>query len=168
MCQYSAKDGHPQTWHLVHLGSRAVGGAGLVMTEASAVAERGMISPFDAGIYSDSHVDSWRPIANFVREQGATPGMQIAHAGRKASTCTMHETCDSYVVVEYNGDAYPCDFFVAGEWRLGNINIDSWGGIARQRRRSQRYRPGFGFLDNLRAFTVTGFVSTSLISEEPS
>ncbi len=86
MCQYSAKDGHPGTWHLVHLGSRAVGGAALVMTEASAVQEVGRISPADAGIYLDAHVDSWRPIVQFLKEQGAVPGMQLAHAGRKAST----------------------------------------------------------------------------------
>ncbi|HEY6384642.1 MAG TPA: NADH:flavin oxidoreductase/NADH oxidase [Candidatus Acidoferrum sp.] len=86
MCEYSAKDGHPQTWHLVHLGSRAIGGAGLVFTEASAVEERGRISSADAGIYKDAHVASWRPIAEFIRSHGAVPGMQLAHAGRKAST----------------------------------------------------------------------------------
>ena len=85
MCQYSAKDGHPQTWHLVHLGSRAVGGAGLVMAEATSVEARGRISPGDAGIYEDSHIASWRPIAAFIRSQGAVPGIQLAHAGRKAS-----------------------------------------------------------------------------------
>jgi 2,4-dienoyl-CoA reductase-like NADH-dependent reductase (Old Yellow Enzyme family) len=86
MCEYSAKDGHPQPWHMVHLGSRAVGGAGLVMTEASAVEERGRISAADAGIYDESHIASWRPIIEFVKGQGAVVGMQLAHAGRKAST----------------------------------------------------------------------------------
>jgi len=86
MCQYSAKDGHPGTWHLVHLGSRAVGGAALVMTEASAVEEVGRISPADAGIYLDAHVESWRPIVEFLEEHGAVAGLQLAHAGRKAST----------------------------------------------------------------------------------
>src|SRR5882762_1565790 len=86
MCEYSAVDGHPQPWHLVHLGSRAVGGASLVFTEATAVEARGRISPEDAGIYLDSHVASWRPIAQFVRSQGAVAGMQLAHAGRKGST----------------------------------------------------------------------------------
>jgi len=86
MCEYSAKDGHPQAWHLVHLGCRAIGGAGLVFTEASAVEERGRISSADTGIYADAHVESWRPIAEFIRSHGAVPGMQIAHAGRKAST----------------------------------------------------------------------------------
>jgi 2,4-dienoyl-CoA reductase-like NADH-dependent reductase (Old Yellow Enzyme family) len=86
MCEYSAKDGHPQPWHMVHLGSRAVGGAALVITEASAVEARGRISAADAGIYDDGHVESWRPIAEFVKSQGAVAGMQLAHAGRKAST----------------------------------------------------------------------------------
>jgi 2,4-dienoyl-CoA reductase-like NADH-dependent reductase (Old Yellow Enzyme family) len=86
MCEYSAKDGHPQAWHLVHLGSRAIGGAGLVFTEASAVEERGRISSADAGIYDDTHIETWRPIVEFIREHGAVPGMQLAHAGRKAST----------------------------------------------------------------------------------
>ncbi|HEX6498292.1 MAG TPA: NADH:flavin oxidoreductase/NADH oxidase [Micromonosporaceae bacterium] len=87
MCQYSAgPDGVPTAWHLVHLGSRAVGGAGLVFTEATAVVPEGRISPRDTGIWSDAHVDAWRPIAAFVAEHGAVPGMQLAHAGFKAST----------------------------------------------------------------------------------
>jgi 2,4-dienoyl-CoA reductase-like NADH-dependent reductase (Old Yellow Enzyme family) len=86
MCQYSAKDGHPQTWHLVHLGSRAVGGASLVFAEATAVQEHGRISLGDTGIYHDAHVESWRPIAEFIRASGAVAGIQLAHAGRKAST----------------------------------------------------------------------------------
>ncbi len=86
MCEYSAKEGHPQAWHLVHLGSRAIGGAGLVFTEASAVEKRGRISSADTGIYEDAHVESWRPIVEFVSSHGAIPGMQLAHAGRKAST----------------------------------------------------------------------------------
>jgi 2,4-dienoyl-CoA reductase-like NADH-dependent reductase (Old Yellow Enzyme family) len=86
MCEYSAKDGHPQAWHLVHLGSRAVGGAAVVIAEATGVQEIGRISPQDTGIYLDAHVDSWRPIAKFIKEHGAVPGIQLAHAGRKAST----------------------------------------------------------------------------------
>ena len=88
MCEYSAKDGHPTNWHLVHLGSRAVGGAALVFTEATGVSAIGRISPADTGIYLDSHVDAWRPIVEFIREQGAVSGIQLAHAGRKASTAT--------------------------------------------------------------------------------
>ena len=73
MCQYSSRDGLPNDWHLVHLGSRAVGGAGLVMVEATAVSPQGMISPDDSGIWSDVHADAYAPIARFIREQRATP-----------------------------------------------------------------------------------------------
>jgi len=91
MCQYSSVEGHPTPWHLVHLGSRAVGGAALVMTEASAVEARGRISPRDSGIWLDSQAAAWAPIARFIAEQGAIPGMQLAHAGRKASTAVPWE-----------------------------------------------------------------------------
>jgi 2,4-dienoyl-CoA reductase-like NADH-dependent reductase (Old Yellow Enzyme family) len=86
MCQYSAENGHPTTWHLVHLGSRAVGGAALVMAEATGVQAVGRISPDDTGIYLDSHVDAWKPIVQFIHAQGAIAGIQLAHAGRKGST----------------------------------------------------------------------------------
>jgi 2,4-dienoyl-CoA reductase-like NADH-dependent reductase (Old Yellow Enzyme family) len=86
MCQYSSVDGMPNDWHLVHLGSRAVGGAGLVMVEASGVSPEGRISPADSGIWSDDHRDAFRPIAAFIKAHGAVPGIQLAHAGRKAST----------------------------------------------------------------------------------
>src|SRR6187399_472183 len=86
MCQYSSEDGLPTDWHLVHLGSRAVGGAGLVMVEATAVSPEGRISPWDSGIWSDAHADALRPIAAFVKGRGAVPAIQLAHAGRKAST----------------------------------------------------------------------------------
>ncbi|ACH39147.1 NADPH-dependent enal/enone/nitroreductase, Oye family [Citrifermentans bemidjiense Bem] len=86
MCQYSSKDGMPTDWHLVHLGSRAVGGAGLVMVEATAVSQQGRISPDDSGIWSADHARAFAPIARFIKEQGAVPGIQLAHAGRKAST----------------------------------------------------------------------------------
>ncbi|HVK23347.1 MAG TPA: NADH:flavin oxidoreductase/NADH oxidase [Actinokineospora sp.] len=86
MCQYSSRDGLPNDWHLVHLGARAVGGAGLVFTEATAVDPVGRISPQDAGLWSPEHRDAWRPIAEFIAAQGSVPGIQLAHAGRKAST----------------------------------------------------------------------------------
>jgi len=86
MCQYSSVDGFPNDWHLAHLGARAAGGAGLVLTEATAVEARGRISPEDAGIWSDDHIEPWARIARFIKSQGAVPGMQLAHAGRKAST----------------------------------------------------------------------------------
>jgi 2,4-dienoyl-CoA reductase-like NADH-dependent reductase (Old Yellow Enzyme family) len=86
MCQYSSEDGFATDWHLVHLGTRAVGGAGLVIAEATAVEPRGRISPQDLGIWSDAHVPMLSRIAAFIASQGAVAGIQIAHAGRKAST----------------------------------------------------------------------------------
>ncbi|MGN6781078.1 MAG: NADH:flavin oxidoreductase/NADH oxidase [Marmoricola sp.] len=86
MCQYSAVDGVPNDWHLVHLGSFARGGAGLVISEATAVVPEGRISPEDTGIWNDEQQAAWSRITAFVRAQGATPGIQLAHAGRKAST----------------------------------------------------------------------------------
>ncbi|MCE3551821.1 NADH:flavin oxidoreductase/NADH oxidase [Pseudonocardia sp. RS11V-5] len=88
MCQYSveAGDGVPTDWHLVHLGARATGGFGLVMTEAAAVTPEGRISPQDAGMWSDEQAEAWSRITAFVRAQGAVPATQLAHAGRKGST----------------------------------------------------------------------------------
>jgi 2,4-dienoyl-CoA reductase-like NADH-dependent reductase (Old Yellow Enzyme family) len=86
MCQYSCENGFANDWHLVHLGSRAVGGAGLVMAEASAVEARGRISPWDLGIWTDEHIEPLARIARFLKERGSVPGIQLAHAGRKAST----------------------------------------------------------------------------------
>lgn len=85
MCQYSATDGYTNDWHLVHLGSRAVGGAGLVITEAAAVAPEGRITPGDIGIWKDEHIPGLRRIVDFIHAQGAVAGIQLAHAGRKAS-----------------------------------------------------------------------------------
>lgn len=86
MCQYSALDGLADTWHLVHLGSRATGGAGLVMVEATAVCAEGRISPYDLGLWNDRQAEALAPIACFIGEQGAVPAIQLAHAGRKAAT----------------------------------------------------------------------------------
>lgn len=85
MCQYSAEEGFANDWHLVHLGSRAVGGAGLVIAEATAVSPEGRISPGDLGIWLDDHIPALSRIAAFIHEQGSVAGIQIAHAGRKAS-----------------------------------------------------------------------------------
>jgi 2,4-dienoyl-CoA reductase-like NADH-dependent reductase (Old Yellow Enzyme family) len=88
MCQYSSQDGFATDWHLVHLGSRAQGGVGLVMLEAAAVTPEGRISPSDLGIWKDEHIPELRRIAEFVHSQGTRAGMQLAHAGRKASTAS--------------------------------------------------------------------------------
>ncbi|HET7068138.1 MAG TPA: NADH:flavin oxidoreductase/NADH oxidase [Nocardioides sp.] len=86
MCQYSSEEGRPTDWHLVHLGALAQGGTGLVMTEATAVTPEGRISPEDAGIWTDQQADDYARIVDFVKTQRAVPGIQLAHAGRKAST----------------------------------------------------------------------------------
>jgi len=86
MCQYSAVDGVPNDWHLVHLGALARGGAGLVFTEATAVTPAGRISPEDAGLWNDDQRAAWARVVDFVHDQGATAGIQLAHAGRKASS----------------------------------------------------------------------------------
>ena len=85
MCQYSYEDGFSNDWHLVHLGSRAVGGASVVMVEATAVEARGRITPQDLGIWKDEHIPNLQRIVEFIESQGAVPGIQLAHAGRKAS-----------------------------------------------------------------------------------
>lgn len=86
MCQYSSRDGVPDDWHLVHLGSRAVGGAAAVIAEATAVSPEGRISPADTGLWNDVQAQAWAPIVRFIDGQGAVAGVQLAHAGRKAST----------------------------------------------------------------------------------
>lgn len=85
MCQYSANDGVPNEWHQAHLGSLAIGGSGLVVVEATAVSPEGRISPRDTGLWSDSQTEAYRPLVQIIEAQGAVPGIQIAHAGRKAS-----------------------------------------------------------------------------------
>src|SRR5665647_3853290 len=93
MCQYSANsDGLADSWHLVHLGQFAVGGAGLVMTEATAVTPEGRISPFDTGLWADQHIEAWKPIVRFIQEQGARAGIPVSYTHLRA-----HET-DSYLV----------------------------------------------------------------------
>lgn len=85
MCQYSADDGVPNEWHLVHLGARAIGGAALVMTEATAVSPEGRITPGCTGLWNDTQAEAWTPVLKFVKRHGAVPGVQLGHAGRKAS-----------------------------------------------------------------------------------
>jgi 2,4-dienoyl-CoA reductase-like NADH-dependent reductase (Old Yellow Enzyme family) len=91
MCQYSSQDGYANDWHLVHLGGRAAGGAGLVFTEAAAVEARGRISPQDLGLYQDGHIEMLHRITAFVKQHGAVAGIQLAHAGRKAGTARPWE-----------------------------------------------------------------------------
>lgn len=86
MCQYSADDGFANHWHLVHYGSRATGGAGLIIMEATAVSPEGRISPADLGLWDDHHIDAFSPITEFIKAQGCVAAIQLAHAGRKACT----------------------------------------------------------------------------------
>lgn len=87
MCQYSSfnRDGMPTNWHMVHLGSMAVGGAGLIIVEATAVSADGRITVHDSGIWNDEQRDAWEPIVAFLHDQGSVAGIQLAHAGRKSS-----------------------------------------------------------------------------------
>ena len=85
MCQYSSKDGFANNWHLVHLGTRAIGGAGLIFTEATAVSPEGRISPADLGIWKDEHIDFLKQITDFIKQNNSVSGIQLAHAGRKSS-----------------------------------------------------------------------------------
>ncbi|ADQ67767.1 NADH:flavin oxidoreductase [Halogeometricum borinquense DSM 11551] len=114
MCQYSAEDGMATDWHLVHLGSRAVGGAGVVMTEATAVTPEGRISPRDLGIWSDTHGHALEDVASFIREQGSVPAIQLAHAGRKGSKTPPQEGSEpipesegGWETVAPSADPYP-------------------------------------------------------------
>ena len=88
MCQYSSVDGFANDWHLMHLGSRAVGGASLIIQEATAVSPEGRITPADLGIYKDEHIEKLQSINRFIHQHGSVAGIQLAHAGRKASCAT--------------------------------------------------------------------------------
>lgn len=91
MCQYSAKNGYPSEWHFVHYGSRAVGGSGLLILEATGISPQARISPADLGMWEDGHIEAYKPITAFIKSQGSVPGIQLAHAGRKASTLVPWE-----------------------------------------------------------------------------
>jgi 2,4-dienoyl-CoA reductase-like NADH-dependent reductase (Old Yellow Enzyme family) len=103
MCQYSSIDGFANDWHLVHLGTRAVGGVALVFTEATAVSPEGRITPHDLGIYKDEHIDFLKRITNFIQQQNAVAGIQLAHAGRKAS---HHRPWEGNAALKENENAW--------------------------------------------------------------
>jgi len=104
MCQYSAREGFANDWHLVHLGTRAVGGAGLIIAEATAVAPEGRITPGDLGLWSDKHIKDLRRITDFIHGQGSVAGIQLAHAGRKAS-CAVPQ--DGGKQLDLNNGGWP-------------------------------------------------------------
>lgn len=103
MCQYSSEDGFSTDWHLVHLGSRAVGGAGLIITEAAAISPEGRISPNDLGIWKDEHIAGLKRITQFIQQNGSVAGIQLSHAGRKASTRRPWEGGKAIFPNEENG-----------------------------------------------------------------
>jgi 2,4-dienoyl-CoA reductase-like NADH-dependent reductase (Old Yellow Enzyme family) len=107
MCMYSSQDGFANDWHLVHLGSRACGGASLVMTEATAVEPLGRISPEDLGLWKDEHIDFLKRITTFIKSQCGEPGIQLAHAGRKASTWSPHVRSEKGYIPEGKGGWKP-------------------------------------------------------------
>ncbi len=107
MCQYSAKDGYATNWHLVHYGSRAVGGAGLIITESVGISPEGRISPGDLGIYHADHVAKLKEITDFIKDNGGVPGIQLAHAGRKASAQIFQEWKGDGSVDEKEGSWQP-------------------------------------------------------------
>lgn len=131
MCQYSTHDGVATDWHSVHLGSRAVGGAGIVMTEATAVEPRGRISPHDLGIWSRDHADALAPIADFIRSQGSVPAIQLAHAGRKASKTRPWDGSDpltpdegGWETIAPSADPYPYDDEPPAQRAMEDADID--------------------------------------------
>ena len=124
MCQYSSTDGFSNDWHLVHLGSRAVGGAGLLIAEATAVSPEGRISPGDLGLWNDEHIPGLKKIVNFIHLQGAIAGIQLAHAGRKAS-CAVPKEGGKQLGKEHGGwkTVGPSDIpFMAGEIKPESLN----------------------------------------------
>ena len=148
MCQYSSVDGLPGDWHLVHLGSRAIGGAGLVFTEASAVLPEGRISPQDAGIWSAAHARAWQPITRFIAEHGAVPGIQLAHAGFKASTYRPFDAQHGGVPDEEGGwtpDA-PTDVPFTDTYRVPRaLDEDGIAAVVAAFARAARYAVDAGF-----------------------
>lgn len=141
MCQYSSIDGMPTDWHLVHLGSRAVGGAGAVFVEATAVSPEGRISPVDSGIWSGAHAEAFSRITGFIRRQGSVAGIQLAHAGRKASTAApwlggkkVDESDGGWQTVAPSAIAFTDDYPMPREMTTDDISkvVDDFAAAARR------------------------------------
>lgn len=165
MCQYSAVDGVPGDWHLVHLGARAVGGFGLVLTEAAAVAADGRISPQDAGIWDDEQARVWSRIVDFVHDQGAAIGVQLAHAGRKASTYrpwadahgSVLATDGGWVTSGPSGVAYP------GYAAPQVLSLDGVHAVVRAFADAARRAVGAGF-DTMELHAAHGYLLHQFLS----
>lgn len=128
MCQYSSRDGLANDWHLVHLGARAVGGAGLIIAEAAAVEARGRISPYDLGIWSDRQVEPLLRVTEFIRQHGAVPGIQIAHAGRKSGTPRAWDS-DPALVADWDVVAPSAIPFTPDHRTPRELSVDEIGAI---------------------------------------
>lgn len=153
MCEYSSVDGFANDWHLVHLGSRAVGGAGLVLTEAAAVLPEGRISPEDLGIWQDEHIEPLARIVKFIHEQGSVAGIQLAHAGRKANTYRPWASKKGLVTPEDGGwskvvapsaIAFASDYAVPQALTQDGIQAVINGFVAATKR---AYQAGFGVVE---------------------
>ena len=147
MCQYSAVEGVPQPWHLVHLGSVAVGGAGLVMTEATAVVPEGRLTHYDTGLYTAAQATEWTRIVDFVHAHGALAGVQLAHAGRKASIRRPWQRLRGSLPVEEGGWPTIAPSPVAfGEYRApGEMDVDDIARVVEEFRASARRAVDAGF-----------------------
>lgn len=152
MCQYSCenKDGIANTWHMVHLGSRAIGGAGVIICEATSVSPEGRISPWDTGIWNEDQVLAWQPINKFIKEHGALSAIQLAHAGRKASIFrawsgdgAMTETDGGWQPVSATAEAFP-EYNTPHELSTDEVYqmIDSWVSAA-----ERSVRAGFDMVE---------------------
>lgn len=125
MCMYSSEDGFVNDWHMVHLGSRAVGGAGLVIMEATAVEPRGRLSPSDTGIWSDAHIEPLKRITSFIKKQGAVPAIQLSHGGRKACRSTPWEGQEHLSLEEGGWDTVGPSAIPFGTYRMPHaLNVD--------------------------------------------
>jgi len=145
MCTYSAQDGLPGDWHLMHYGARAIGGCGLVMTEATAVEPRGRISLGDTGLWNDDHVCRWRKVNRMIKELGAVPAVQLAHAGRKAGTHTPQtgkgplDDSSAWDTVAPSSIKFDDGWRTPGELSTGEVEnlLNAWGDAARRARAAE-------------------------------
>src|SRR3954453_3581942 len=165
MCQYSATDGVPDEWHLVHLGARATGGFGLVMTEGSAVVPEGRISPQDAGLWNDEQAVAWGRIVDFVHGQGAAIGVQLAHAGRKASTYRPWDEHSGTVPVDDGGWATvaPSDVAFEGYDAPVALTVDQVAEVVRAFADATRRAVSAGF-DTVEIHAAHGYLLHQFLS----
>jgi 2,4-dienoyl-CoA reductase-like NADH-dependent reductase (Old Yellow Enzyme family) len=165
MCQYSSVEGVPNDWQLVHLGARATGGFGLVMTEASAVLPEGRISPEDAGIWNDEQAEAWRRIVDFVHDQGTPIGIQLAHAGRKASTYRPWATQSGTVPADDGGwpTVGPSEVAFEGYDAPSSLTIDAIAEVVQAFAAATRRAVSVGF-DTVEIHAAHGYLIHQFLS----